>query len=268
MRCQMALKLGLIASAFAASSSTAIAADEKSGGKQVDLELVVTVDVSRPMDDDEAVVARRGYVEAFRSTEFIQAIRQGSLGRIAVTFVEWSDPDVQIIVLPWTTIDGSASANDFADRLERAPLQWLRGTSISGALLFSAGLIEKSGYSTRRHTIDVSGNGPNTVGVPVTTARDAVVAKGITINGLPIDLGPREAVIANLSEYYDACVIGGPGAFSTSVTEINQLPMAIRRKLVQEIAATEPNEIPTIRLIQGSAADCMIGEKLRRGFAR
>jgi Protein of unknown function (DUF1194) len=269
MRCQIAqlLKLGLIASAFAAYSSTAIAADEKPGGDQVDLQLVVTVDVSRPMDNDEAVVARRGYVEAFRSSEFIQAIQQGSLGRIAVTFVEWSDPDVQIVVLPWSIIDGSASANHFADRLERAPLQRLRGTSISEALLFSAGLFEKSGYRTRRRTIDVSGNGPNTVGTPVTIARDAVVENGITINGLPIDLGPREAVIANLTEYYDACIVGGPGAFSTAVTDIYQLPMAIRRKLVKEIAMTEPSEVPMIKLIQGTAVDCMIGEKLR-GVAR
>jgi hypothetical protein len=85
---------------------------KKAGGTQVDLQLVVTVDVSRPMDNDEAVVARRGYVEAFRSPEFIQAIRQGSLGRIAVTFVEWSDPDVQIVVLPWTVIDGSQAVPD------------------------------------------------------------------------------------------------------------------------------------------------------------
>jgi len=66
--------------------------------------------------------------------------------------------------------------------------------------MFSAGLFEKSGYSTRRRTIDVSGNGPNNAGTPVTIARDAVVEKGITISRLPINLGPREAVIANLPE--------------------------------------------------------------------
>src|SRR5258708_28711058 len=93
MRCQIAqsFKLGLIASAFAAYGSAAVVADEKPGSNQVDLQLVVTVDVSPPMDDDETVVARRGYVEAFRSPAFIQPIPQGSLGRIAVTFVEWSD---------------------------------------------------------------------------------------------------------------------------------------------------------------------------------
>ena len=134
--------------------------------------------------------------------------------------------------------------------------------------MFSSGLFERSGYGSPRRTIDVSGNGPNNAGTPVTIARDAVVEKGITINGLPIDLGPREAVIANLTEYYDTCVIGGSGTFSKAVTEIYELPMPIRRKLVEEIAAAELREIPTIRLVQGSAVDCLIGEELRRRFPR
>jgi hypothetical protein len=62
MRRQIAqsLKLGLIASALAACGSLANAADERAGGTQVDLQLVVTVDVSRPMDNDEAVTGSRG----------------------------------------------------------------------------------------------------------------------------------------------------------------------------------------------------------------
>jgi hypothetical protein len=134
-------------------------------------------------------------------------------------------------------------------------MQWLRSTS-SGAFLFSAGLIEKSGFSARRSVIDVSGNGPNNAGVPVITARDAVVTKGLIINGLPIDLDPREAVIENLAEYYDACVIGGPGAFSMSVGEISQLA----------VAAIEPTSGPIVTMVQATSVDCVVGEKLHRGL--
>jgi Protein of unknown function (DUF1194) len=250
-------KIVWIASAFAASSVT-LAADERTALKQVDLQLVVTVDVSRPMDRDEAIVARNGYIEAFRSPRFIQAVTRGSLGRIAVTFVEWSDPQMQTMVVPRTIIDGSAAANEFANRLNQAPMQWLRSTSISGALLFSAAPIEKSGFSARRSVIDVSGKGPNNAGVPVITARDAVVTKGLIINGLPIDLGPREAVIENLAEYYDACVIEGPGAFSTSVGEISQLP----------VAAIEPTSGPIVTMVQATSVDCKVGEKLHRGLPK
>ena len=260
-------KIVWIAGAMSA-CGVCFAATGKAGENQVDLELVITVDVSRPMDRDEATVARSGYIEAFRNPAVVEAIKRGTLGRIAVTFVEWSDPDTQKVVVPWTMVDGSASANDFADRLSQAPFQWLRSTSISGALLFSAGLIEKSGFAAPRRAIDVSGNGPNNAGGPVVAARAAVVARGITINGLPIDLGPREAVIANLSDYYNECVIGGPEAFLYPVTEVSQLPLAIRRKLIQEIAAAEPAQSRMITTVQATAVDCMIGEKLSGGAAQ
>jgi hypothetical protein len=254
-------KLGIGGLLIAVLGSTAcVAAQGPLAGNQVDLELVVTVDVSLPMDRDEQVVARNGYVEAFRSPEFIDAITHGPTGRIGVTYVEWSD--VQTIVVPWTLIDSSASANAFADLLSRAPLEYLRTTSISGDLLFSANLFDTSDFTSPRRTIDVSGNGPNNDGVPVVTARDAVVAKGITINGLPIDLGPREAVIENLADYYKECVIGGPEAFLFSVHEISQLPAAIRRKLVQEIAMDPASDRPVMTRIQDQVVDCLIGEKM------
>jgi len=240
--------------------SEAAAAQSPSAASQVDLELVVTVDVSLPMDRDEQVVARNGYIDAFRSPEFIDAIRHGPKGRIAVTYVEFSD--VQTVVVPWTMIDGASSANAFADRLSQAPAQFLRTTSISGDLLFSASLFDSSGFASPRRTIDVSGNGPNNDGPPVIRARDAVAAKGITVNGLPIDLGPREAVIADLVDYYKECVIGGPEAFLFSVHEISQLPAAIRQKLVQEIATRPLSPRPIATLVQDKVVDCMIGEKM------
>lgn len=248
---------GLLIAALGSSAN--VAAKDSSPGNQVDLELVVTVDVSLPMDRDEAVVARNGYVEALRSPEFIDAIIHGPKGRIAVTYVEWSD--VQTIVVPWTVIESSASASAFADLLSRAPLQHLRTTSISADVLFSAKLFDASGFTSPRRTIDVSGNGPNNDGVSVVEARDAVIATGITINGLPIDLGPREAVIQNLADYYKDCVIGGPEAFLFSVHEISQLPAAIRQKLVQEVAMDQTSDRSVVTRIQDQIVDCMIGEK-------
>ena len=231
---------------------------------QVDLELVLAIDVSRPMDGDEQEVARRGHVAAFRDPEVIQGILAGISRKIAVTYVEWSDPGVQTVVVPWTIIDSAASANAFADALQKAPLQWLRSTSMSDALLFSANLFDKAGVTSPRRTIDVSGNGPNNAGVPVTQARDSVAAKGITINGLPIDLGPREAVITNLSDYYRQCVIGGPEAFLVSINQLSQLPSAIRRKLLAEIASIDVPQV--IHAQAGAPVDCMIGEKIGTRF--
>jgi hypothetical protein len=238
----------------------------------VDVELVLTVDVSRPMDQDEAVVARGGYVAAFHDPDVISAIKNGGLGRIAVTYVEFAQPGYQTVVIPWTIIDSQQSAYAFADLLNRAPLQYQGATSISDDLMFAAGLFDKSGYNSFRLTIDVSGNGPNNSGMPVTQARDTVTGRGIVINGLPIDLGPREAVISNLTDYYKQCVIGGVGAFMESVSQTGELPAAIRRKLIEEIAdrgaAPLPGE-PQVILTQaqvGPPTDCQIGEKLNGSF--
>lgn len=232
-------------------------------GNAVDLELVVSVDVSLPMDRDEQVVARNGYVDAFRTPELIDAIVHGGLGRIAVTYVEFSDK--QTIVVPWMVIDGAASANAFADRLAAAPLQEIGGTSISGDIAFTSGLFDASGYASPRRTIDVSGNGPNNTGAPVTAARDAAAAVGITINGLPIDLGVREAVIPDLADYYKDCVLGGPEAFMIAIHSDAEMPAAIRRKLVEEISQDQTRERPRVVPVDDPASpatDCMVGEKL------
>ena len=243
-------------------------------GNEVDVELVLSVDVSRPMDRDEAEVARGGYVAAFRDPEVIAAILKGSLRQIAVTYVEFAQPGFQTVVVPWTLIDSKDAANKFADLLARAPLQYQGATSISDDLMRAATMFDGSGFSSYKLTIDVSGNGPNNSGMPVTKARDAVAGKGITINGLPIDLGPREAVISNLTDYYKQCVIGGANAFNIAVTTTRELPGAIRRKLIAEIAQNDvppalPGD-PRVILAQASPlsppVDCLIGEKLNGSF--
>src|SRR3954470_5297737 len=110
---------------------------------EVDVELVLSVDVSRPMDRDEAEVARGGYVAAFRDPEVIAAILKGSLRQIAVTYVEFAQPGFQTVVVPWTLIDSQQSAKAFADLLARAPLQYQGATSISDDLTVAAAMFDK-----------------------------------------------------------------------------------------------------------------------------
>ncbi len=246
-------------------------------GPEVDLALVLAVDVSRSMTPDEQQLQRDGYVEAFRHPEVIQAIQSGALGEIAVTYVEWAGPAYHNIAVPWTIIASAADANAFADKLAAAPIGHEFGTSISAGVAFANTLFATSGVSDDRRTIDVSGDGPNNAGGPVVQARDAAVASGVTINGLPIMLHANDYFgIANLDVYYRDCVIGGPGAFMVAVTGTLNFEDATRRKLVTEIAdASRPRLSPDALVvpvadINGLAApptatDCMAGEK-RRGF--
>ncbi len=238
----------------------------------VDLELVLAVDVSLSMDLEEQRLQRDGYIAAFRDPEVHKAITGGAQGRIAVAYMEWAGRSTQQVVLPWTLIDTPAAALDFAEKLERTPISRARLTSISAGLVFSGRLFETSGYRGIRRVIDVSGDGPNNDGPPVTGVRDDLVAKGIVINALPIMLkigqGGSLFDISYLDQYYTECVIGGTGAFMLPIRAKDEVIPAIRRKLLLEIAGLVP--VPRMIRVQAQKApppaprdvDCLIGEKL------
>jgi hypothetical protein len=235
---------------------------------EVDLELVLAVDVSRSMDFEEQEVQRQGYIAGLTHPEILAAIDSGFLGRIAVTYVEWAGPGSHAVIVTWTLIDGPESAQAFVARLDGTEVSRLRGTSISSAINFTAGMFEGNGYRATRQVIDVSGDGPNNMGSPVLDARAAALDKGITINGLPIMLHTRYDgmfSIGDLDVYYENCVIGGPGAFLVTVETIDRLAEAIRRKLVLEIAG-QPARIVPVQLFPQARPDydCLIGERLRR----
>ena len=237
---------------------------------EVDLELVLAVDISRSMDYDEQRLQRDGYVEALRHPEVVAAIQSGLIGRIAVTYVEWAGPFHQAMVVPWTIVARPADAEAFAARVAAAPLVRERGTSISQGLDFSHRLFAASGASGMRRDDRRLRRRAEQHGLPVVPVRDRIVADGITINGLPIMLKTSYAFgpynIPNLDVYYEDCVIGGPGAFMITVDDMSRFAVAIRRKLVLEIAghaagaaADEGGRLST----QPPRVDCLIGEKQR-----
>jgi hypothetical protein len=235
---------------------TEIAAAEQ----EVDVELVLAVDVSGSMDLEEAQVQRAGYVDALRHPDFINAVRDGLTGRIAISYFEWAGTIRDNSHIAWQVISGPEDAKAFAALLEARPIATRRGTSISGAIAYGATLFDANGYTGLRRVIDISGDGPNNFGAPVTPARDMATALGIIINGLAIMIRPS-AAYGSLDDYYAKCVIGGPGAFVLPVQEPEDFAIAIRRKLILEVSGAEP----PARIIRtaGEAADCLIGEKLR-----
>jgi hypothetical protein len=244
----------------------------------VDLELVLAVDVSLSIDSAEALLQRQGYVQAFRDPLVIEAIGAGILGRIAVTYFEWANSAHTQMVVGWTLIDSPDSAFTFAAALEDRRPGPAHYTSISGAIDFAAQLFEDNGFEGTRQVIDVSGDGPNNWGDLVTHARDRAVARGITINGLPIldqSTGPFSRYnIPNLDLYYRDCVIGGPAAFIVVADGFAAFADAIRRKLILEIAGLVPPAAPpaAARLQRAQIDDgdarvsppCDIGEQLLR----
>lgn len=233
----------------------------------VDVELVLAVDVSQSMDFGEHDLQRQGYVDALVHPQVLSAIRSGIYGRVAIAYVEWGA--AQTVLTPWTLIEDAAGARRFAEALASQPIRTIHGTSISGALAFAASLFEGNGYEGFRQVIDVSGDGPNSSGAPVVPARDAALEQGLIINGLPIMLRQPAYTfysIPDLDIYYADCVIGGPGSFVLPVDDASQLADAIRQKLVLEIAGAPPRLFPVVETGRAPRIDCLIGEKLRRGW--
>ena len=228
---------------------------------QLDLALVLAVDISSSMETEEQNLQRTGFVQAFRSSLVHEVIRNGPMGRIAVTYVEWSGSKDQNILVPWTVIDSPEKANSFADHLSGKPTRQAGMTSISAAIDFSRELFVDVGKIAARRVIDISGDGPNNDGRRVVLARDEAVAEGIVINGLPImftrALGSPE--MDGLDDYYRECVIGGAGSFMIPLHDAEQFAMVIRTKIMREIAGLDGD---TIRLVPAQATmNCVTGEK-------
>ena len=260
-----AFGVNLVARSLAAPKLADLPGKAAPGTTAVDVELVLSTDISYSMDYDELKLQRDGYVEAIQSAEFLNALKQGMHGKIAVTLVEWAGANDQRVVVPWRLIDGPDTARAVAAEMAAAPVRRAFRTSISGALIFSAGLFEGNGFAGIRRVIDVSGDGTNNQGPLVAPTRDEVVAKGIVINGLPIMLKepqPNSIDIKDLDIYYEDCVIGGPGAFVVPMREREKFKEAIRTKLVLEIAGRMPQQrIVPVQALHPRIS-CTVGEQM------
>jgi hypothetical protein len=239
--------------------------DSRGNPPTVDIELVIAVDVSYSMDPDELAVQREGYAQAIVSRDFLQALKNGPNSKIAVTYFEWSASSDQKIIIPWRLIDGPETADAVASEIMNAPVRRGSRTSISAAINFAVPLFDQNPYRGLRRVIDISGDGPNNNGEPVTGARDAALEKGITINGLPIMVKePSYSTmdIDNLDWYYEDCVIGGVGAFVVPIKDRERFREAIRIKLVLEVAGRKPEQRILPATAQQPRIPCMIGEKI------
>ena len=206
----------------------------------VDVELVLAVDVSRSVDAVEMEMQMRGYAAAFRDPRLGEGVTGGPVGAIAVMLFTWSDWHIQEVLIPWMRIGGTADAARFAAAVDAAPRRTHLYTSISGAMDFSTRQFGQ-GFEGTRRVVDISGDGVNNSGRPVSEARAEALEKGIVLNGLAVlDNAPPPAGLnlglPPLDDYYRDQVIGGPGAFLMVAEGFEAFETAVRRKIIREIA--------------------------------
>lgn len=229
-------------SLIAAAGLAAVRPKVSRAADPVDVALVLAVDVSRSIDEDEARLQREGYRSAVTDPVVLEAIRGGMVGAIAIAYVEWAGIEYQRTTLPWQRVANAQDAQLWAQRLADAPRVSLSWTSISGGLRHARRELADCPHEATRRVIDVSGDGVNNSGPPAEDERDAAVAEGIIINGLPIindrpTFGRRPPI--PLDQYYQESVIGGTGAFMIVAEDFESFGVAVKRKLIREIAGLD-----------------------------
>ncbi|MBV9967427.1 MAG: DUF1194 domain-containing protein [Alphaproteobacteria bacterium] len=195
--------------------------------------LVLAVDVSESVSSERYLLQHEGIARAFEAPLLLDAIATMP-GGIEALVLEWSDPDKIAITVGWTRIANRPAAAAFAGSVRRTQRTSNGLTAIGSAMLAAAAAFDHLPEPAGHRVIDVSGDGMANFGVPPVTARDDLVSKGITINGL--------AILSEepwLDEYYRSNVIGGPSAFVLVAKDYDSFADAILRKLVQEVASLQ-----------------------------
>ena len=206
--------------------------EARSQERQVDLALVLAVDVSGSINTDRWGLQRNGYVDAFMSPAVISAITRGQRRAVAVTMVQWASSTEQRASVGWHVIHDEHSSKAFAAKISDTPRLYTGSTGIGAAIDFCSLLLSPPPFGALRRVIDISGDGTSNSGGLPSVAREFAVRKGITINGLPIVADEK-----NIVDYYRRQVVGGPGAFLVVAENFQSFAIAIRHKLVLEIAS-------------------------------
>jgi hypothetical protein len=224
--------------------------------ERVDLELVLLADASGSIDDAEIHFQRQGYAAAIRHPEVLAAIAQGYDQRIALTYVEWGAVDSQEVVVPWTIIEGAESAGAFAEVLLAQLRRAFGRNAIGNAIAVGQALIETNDIAGTRMAIDVSADSANNWGgISIPEARQSALAADIVINGLAILCRPCSGRpnAYDLEAAFAETIIGGPASFVIRADGNDRFAEAVRKKLILEIAGTQPAPGDGIRLASGEA---------------
>ena len=202
-----------------------------------DANIVTGLDVSGSIDSDEADIQVDGIAMAIRSPEIVAAIQTGRFGRIGFAVFAWADRSYPVLV-SWRLISSSQDAleasAEVASRLRMILRSDVAGqigmlTDLSGAIDYGGGMLRGAPFATDHPILNIVGNGIDNVGEGAAPARDRLVARGVTING--VALGYDHSIY----EYYHREVIGGPTAFVLAANDPSKLVDVLARKFATEI---------------------------------
>lgn len=214
----------------------------------VDILLCLAADVSESVTASEYDLQKQGHAAAIEDPDVVDLILAGPHGRIAVLYVEWADQEQQHEGVDWQVVGDLPSARDVAQKIRTAASPpWIsrtvRNTSISEVVQYCLRRFESAPAVSPRRVIDISSDGTNNVGARIDQVRDLAVSQGVVINALaiedslaPFPDGTHTRPIGGLVSYFEANVVGGPGAFVEVARGYGSFGDMIRKKFILELA--------------------------------
>lgn len=229
--------LGIIAVVFTAAAPAALA------GPCFDVALVLAVDGSGSITDEEFAFQKSGIAAALRSDEVTQAL--AAAGTVALSAIFWGDGEFAAQKLGWHIVRGRFGLEDFASTIEDAPRNVYGNTDIGSGLWGALDMIADPTICADRTLINLSGDGRETIApkrrqvASLPSARRRAAEMGVTINALTVS---RE--VPDLAAYYESSVIVGAGSFVMEVRHGSDFTAAFRKKLVRELS---PQTVAALR---------------------
>ena len=215
----------------------------EAAGAACRLALVLALDVSGSVDNEEYDLQMTGIAMALEDPEVQQAILALPSAHVELAVFEWSAERYQRDILDWTVLHSVPDIEGAAAALRR----WVRppapeATGLGAAMQGSARRLGERAGCWRR-VADVSGDGKNNDWPSTRDVRASGELAGITINGLVVGIGSprigddRQVEITELTSYFRAHVLYGPDAFLEVALGYGDYAAAMKRKLLREVSA-------------------------------
>lgn len=202
-----------------------------------DANIITGLDVSSSINAQETVLQINGMAEAIRAPEVLAAIQRGALGRIGFSVFVWADGEYPELI-SWRMIgseqDAAAASQEIKSRLEEIVKSASHNvgslTDLSAAMEHAAVMLSASPFNSKRSIVNIIGNGADNVGEDPSRARGALIARGVTINGVVLGGDPK------IVNYYRSEVIGGRTPFVMAADNAESIARVFAAKFFSEIA--------------------------------
>ncbi|MFT6089200.1 DUF1194 domain-containing protein [Sulfitobacter sp.] len=208
--------------------------------------LALGLDVSGSVDAQEYRLQINGLAAALDNVAVRDALLSAPGVPVSVMVYEWSGPSDQAVVAPWTAIVDGSTLNGFIETLlQTARRDVSPGTALGTAMILGGQYLDQQPDCWKR-TLDISGDGMSNLGPRPRDVKDAIGARGITVNALVIGASANaspQSETGALASYFRAEVITGPDAFVETALGFDDYEAAMTRKLLRELEMLAVSEL-------------------------